>query len=1022
MVGGLPIIRSKVRVPAVADAVIPRGRVVAALEDAARGRRVLEVVASAGSGKTTAVVQFLARRPGPRAWLTLGDADGSPGRVVSYLAAAAGAVDPGEPARTAGMLARGASPADCAAMLAERLPPGTTLVLDDLHVVAARPPVLAVLRAAVEALPEGVLLVLVSRRPVAPDLGRVALAGGLATVAGGDLLFTVDEVRELLDARGVEASAEEVSAATGGWAAGIVFDAVRGGGGPPPGGPGEDPFFAYLGTEVLDALPADLRLAVVRSAVLETVDAAGLERVLLAGSGEALLARIRRHDLPATVEPEGVRYHPRFREFLLSRLREDRELWRVLLVRHARHLLAQGQAEEAAERFIAAGEPYEAQAAVEAATPAMLLRGDGETVLGWCAAIGEEALSRRASLRGCQIAATIVCRRREVPALVQALRRTGEFDRLVDENPDAAAAAVFGLHFSMSWASLMALLPADEASPRARATRYVLTVGAGRMPPREWDPRRMDAVPPNVGLLQCGLYFRGRFADAELLAELPGPDGGAPDLELYRIASMRERGRVAEARAAFDRAAPDAAVGGYGDFWRHLEGELVFAEGDREGGLALVREARAMTRAHGHQPADRAIFAATEGKMLVRLGRHEEAVDLLRATRAWCQEHGLPCFREWADTWLATALLAGGAPPCEAIDLLEEAISGMRTAGRTLELPAAWTALAEARWRAGDRAGHDAAAEAARAASLAMGTLEPLLTGLECHPEVAARRIAAGGPDAGEWRTLALAHDRAAAPANILGARVVVGTLGRPRLLVDGEEREVAPLRALEVAAAVARAGPGGVARAEIARGLSGESVDAGNYLRQIVHRLRRVLPEGVELRSDGGVLRWAPPGAVATEDQMVLALIARARREIGEGRRATLGAALAMAGRGPLWAQDGADAARRGRELAAAVADARRGHAGLLLDAGRAAEAVEAARAAVVDDPYREDGWRLLMRAGAAAAGPSAVLPVYLECAAVLEGVGLRPTGETRALLERLRGAASPPRGRLRVAHRRGR
>ena len=89
------LIRSKTRIPAVAQVVNNRERVVDALARAADGRRILEVVASAGSGKTTAVVQFLASRDGPGAWLTLGEADGSPGRFVTYLAAALEPLTPG---------------------------------------------------------------------------------------------------------------------------------------------------------------------------------------------------------------------------------------------------------------------------------------------------------------------------------------------------------------------------------------------------------------------------------------------------------------------------------------------------------------------------------------------------------------------------------------------------------------------------------------------------------------------------------------------------------------------------------------------------------------------------------------------------------------------------------------------------------------------------------------------------------------------------------------------------------------
>src|SRR5262245_38675281 len=69
--------------------------------------------------------KFVASRPGPHAWLSLGEADGSPGRFATYLAAAVAAIDPAPRSGPNGCSGAG-SPADCAAMLAEALPAGST--------------------------------------------------------------------------------------------------------------------------------------------------------------------------------------------------------------------------------------------------------------------------------------------------------------------------------------------------------------------------------------------------------------------------------------------------------------------------------------------------------------------------------------------------------------------------------------------------------------------------------------------------------------------------------------------------------------------------------------------------------------------------------------------------------------------------------------------------------------------------------------------------------------------------------
>jgi hypothetical protein len=86
--------------------------------------------------------------------------------------------------------------------------------------------------------------------------------------------------------------------------------------------------------------------------------------------------------------------------------------------------------------------------------------------------------------------------------------------------------------------------------------------------------------------------------------------------------------------------------------------------------------------------------------------------------------------------------------------------------------------------------------------------------------------------------------------------------------------------------------------------------------------------------------------------------------------------------------------------------------YAEMLLEAGRPGEALAVARASVAEEPYREDGWRLLMRLMALTAGGAAVVPVYIDCRRCLEAVGLEPSAETAALFAELREPVSDPGG----------
>ncbi len=255
------------------------------------------------------------------------------------------------------------------------------------------------------------------------------------------------------------------------------------------------------------------------------------------------------------------------------------------------------------------------------------------------------------------------------------------------------------------------------------------------------------------------------------------------------------------------------------------------------------------------------------------------------------------------------------------------------------------------------------------------------------------------------WRSIARAVHAPADPEWRATPDVLVATMGRCALVVDGTEIAVSPPKAVELAAAVARAPAEGVARATLIDDLVDTSADGANYIRQMLYRLRRAMPDSVSVQSSGGRLAWRPTGTVVAEDSIVEGLVVRARREIGAAREASLARALEIAGRGPyLPGVDGPAARRRRDELAPLLAEARRERALGQLRAGRAADAVLTAREAVEADPYREDAWGLLMRAHAAADGPAAAVPVFLECSEHLAALGLEPSARTRDLLDRLR------------------
>ena len=553
-----------------------------------------------------------------------------------------------------------------------------------------------------------------------------------------------------------------------------------------------------------------------------------------------------------------------------------------LLVRHARRLWSGGQVEEAADHLIEAGALDEAAEAVEAAGRTLLMRGDWEKLGGWCDALGEERLSRRPALRGLQLLAFQTDRRSELPGLVRRLMASGEYERLAREAPDAATTAVFGLHMSGDWEGVQRYLPPDEASPGARAMRYVLEVGCGADPPRPWRVADLDSVPYHVGLLQCGLYFQGRLDEVEAMARI---ENGAmaparvTRTRLYSSGASAGGASLGDARMRFEGAgrtspSPGSATSGSTPRASCCSPRASASEGLQRG--ARGAHARPGARPPAGRPCDlrgdRGQDAGADGAH--GGGRRAAARRPRVVPRSAC----CPASASGRPRGSRRPSSSGATTRCP-----RRGCSSGRSPAWTAPSGAwssrrPWCSMAEARWRLGDEDGHDAAAAAARAATEAMGSLGPLLTALQDAPDVLARCIDAGGPEAAGWRALARAGETSRTATSVEGARIVIGTLGRLRLDVDGTERHISPPRAIDVAAEVARAGMRGLSRERLVEVLAEHSIDAQNYLRQVIHRLRRVAPEGVELTSEDGLLRWTPAGRRGDRGRGA-PLAARARR-----------------------------------------------------------------------------------------------------------------------------------------------
>jgi LuxR family transcriptional regulator, maltose regulon positive regulatory protein len=368
-----PTAATRLLVPELRPESIPRARLVLDLQ-AAVSHPLTVIAAPAGSGKTTAIVQWLEHSGVEHAWLTLDNHDNDPRWLIARLLAALDRALPGrfEPAVRAlqsGLdLSVSVIPLIVNA-LAERDGERLAIVLDDYHRITDSACHEAISEL-IDDLPAGVSVIVASRTSPPLRLGRRRAAGALAELGLEQLHFELAEAERLLNGSlhltlGHE-QVEHINDGVSGWAAGLalvatalagredrdrILDAV---------GASRASLDAYLVEEVLDAARPDLRDFLCRTSILGRLSAPLCRAVLDDRRAPALLDEVRRNNLFVTaVDPDGtwLRYHELFAGTLQRELeRREPELVDRLHMRAADWFEGAGMPEEAIEHALAAGD------------------------------------------------------------------------------------------------------------------------------------------------------------------------------------------------------------------------------------------------------------------------------------------------------------------------------------------------------------------------------------------------------------------------------------------------------------------------------------------------------------------------------------------------------------------------------------------------------------------------------------------------------------------------------------------
>jgi LuxR family transcriptional regulator, maltose regulon positive regulatory protein len=331
----LDVIEAKIRPPAPRRGVVTRATLVNRLrrEKAA----VVLLIARAGYGKTTLLVQWAAVESRPVAWVSIDSRDNDPLVLVKHVVAAVDRIQPLDPRvlaslsvvrkqtwmTLAGRAAR--SVASCGRPF--------LLVLDNadlLHASEAR----RLLSMLIAAVPQGSTVAIAARTTPKVPAAALRARGRVLELGAAELALSSREAQLLLQRANADLTAEETAdliALCEGWPAALYLaslslrDLDRGPG--PNRFAGSDRYLAdYMRTEYLSLLPPrDLRF-LRRAAILEELTAPLCDAVLQTQNSEAELRKLARAGIaivPLDGKPGRFRLHRLFRDLLLRELVEE---------------------------------------------------------------------------------------------------------------------------------------------------------------------------------------------------------------------------------------------------------------------------------------------------------------------------------------------------------------------------------------------------------------------------------------------------------------------------------------------------------------------------------------------------------------------------------------------------------------------------------------------------------------------------------------------------------------------------
>ena len=407
-----PILATKLFVPPPQPSVVVRSRLIDRLDEGVH-RKLTLISAPAGFGKTTLVSEWVAHCDRPTAWLSLDDADSDPIRFLVYLVTALQAVTPSLGTELLGVLQSHQPPPTesiLTTLLNEiaTLPNRIVLVLDDYHVIDAKPVDDAV-AFLLEHLPPQMHVVITTREDPQFPLARLRARGQMTELRAADLRFTSDEAAAFLnEVMSLNLSAADIAALedrTEGWIAGLQLAAISMRGHEDTTGfiqsfTGSHHFVLdYLVEEVLRRQPDQIRNFLLQTSILDRLHGSLCNAVTTRDDSKGVLEALERANLfvvPLDDKRQWYRFHHLFADVLRAHQADEHPDEVSALHRRASVWYEQNGERYEAIRHAFAGEDF-ARAAdlVELSVTALARSRQEATVLRWLQALPDDVIRVR---------------------------------------------------------------------------------------------------------------------------------------------------------------------------------------------------------------------------------------------------------------------------------------------------------------------------------------------------------------------------------------------------------------------------------------------------------------------------------------------------------------------------------------------------------------------------------------------------------------------------------------------------